>query len=234
MKGAIIWQAPHPDYPFHFRPLRKVLGGLRQDLDAPVSLHILTGHSYNKDKNRKGVEHYRGSVNLKLMDIANALFELIFYGVLERYPKLKIVSVENEIGWMPWMFQQWDYYYNRFKKAESAAVPRKPSSYFNDRSSPASSTITSAARTSPCGARTTHVVQRFPASELDLAELDQNHPTRSRPSCRKRHSAKSSATTSPGSTTSTHRSCRACKSRRRKNDWPQSLSCADAKELSHA
>ena len=49
-------------------------------------MHILTGHSYHV-KERKGIEHYRGSVNLKLMDVANALFDFIFYGVLERYPK---------------------------------------------------------------------------------------------------------------------------------------------------
>ena len=97
-----------------------------------MSLHILTGHSYNKDKNRKGVERYRGSVNLKLMDIANALFELVFCGVLERHPKLKIVSVENESGWMPWIFQQWDYYYNRFKKENPPAFSRNPSSYVKD------------------------------------------------------------------------------------------------------
>ncbi len=121
MKGALIWQAPHKDLPFTSDHYEKFWSAC-EDLDAPVSLHILTGHSYNKDKTRKGVERYRGSVNLKLMDIANALFELVFCGVLERHPKLKIVSVENEVGWMPWIFQQWDYYYNRFKKENPPAV----------------------------------------------------------------------------------------------------------------
>ena len=142
LKGAIIWQAPHPDLPFHSNHYDKFWAAC-QEIDAPVSLHILTGHSYNKDKNRKGVERYRGSVNLKLMDIANALFEIIHYGVLERNPKLKIVSVENESGWMPWMFQQWDYYYNRFKKQNPPPITRNPSSFVKDRFSPASSTITS-------------------------------------------------------------------------------------------
>ena len=64
LKGAIIWQAPHPDLPFHSSHYDKFWAAA-QDLDTPVSLHILTGHSYNKDKERKGVERYRGSVNLK-------------------------------------------------------------------------------------------------------------------------------------------------------------------------
>ena len=125
LKGAIIWQAPHPDLPFHSSHYDKFWAAA-QDLEAPVSLHILTGHSYNKDKNRNGVERYRGSVNLKLMDIANALFELIFYGVLERYPKLKIVSVENEAGWLPWITQQWDYYYRRFRNANPPPFSKDP------------------------------------------------------------------------------------------------------------
>ena len=36
-----------------------------------------------------GVEPYRGSVNLKTRCDERCFFELIFYGVLERYPKLR-------------------------------------------------------------------------------------------------------------------------------------------------
>ena len=119
IKGSIIWQAPHPDLPFHSEHYNKFWAA-SQDLAIPVHLHILTGHGYHKESvfgnKRTGVEAYRGSVNLKLKEIIDAYFELIFYGVFERYPKLRFVSVENEIGWMPFMLQQWDYYYNRFKK----------------------------------------------------------------------------------------------------------------------
>jgi len=111
LKGALVWQAPHPDLPFHSKHYDRFWAAA-QDLEAPVSMHILTGHSYHV-KERKGIEHYRGSVNLKLMDVANALFDFIFYGVLERYPKLRLVTVENESGWLPFMVQQWDYYYRR-------------------------------------------------------------------------------------------------------------------------
>jgi len=131
LKGAIIWQAPHPDLPFYSSHYDK-FWAVAADLDAPVSLHILTGHSYNKDKERKGVERYCGSVNLKLHDIASALFELIFYGVLERYPKLKIVTVENECGWLPFMVQQWDYYYRRFRDVNPPPITKDPSEFVRD------------------------------------------------------------------------------------------------------
>src|SRR5262249_48338206 len=96
LRGAIIWQAPHPDLPFHSAHYEK-LWAAAQDLAMPVSMHILTGHSYHS-RERKGIEHYRGSVNLKLMDAINALFDFVFYGVLERFPRLRLVTVENEAG----------------------------------------------------------------------------------------------------------------------------------------
>jgi predicted TIM-barrel fold metal-dependent hydrolase len=132
MKGSIIWQAPHPDLPFRSEHYERFWSA-SEDLGLPVSLHILTGHGYHKDKaffQIRGVENYRGSVNLKLGEIADAFFELIFYGVLERHPRLKIVSVENEVGWMAFMFQQWDYYYRRFRKVNPLPISKDPSEYF--------------------------------------------------------------------------------------------------------
>lgn len=130
LRGAIIWQAAHPDLPFYSNHYDKFWAAA-QEMEMPVSLHILTGHSYHKNKERRtGAEHYRGSVNLKLADVANALFEFIFYGVLERHPNLKVVTVENEIGWLPFMLQQWDYYYRRFRGVNPPPIDKDPSEYF--------------------------------------------------------------------------------------------------------
>src|SRR6059036_4120487 len=51
LRGALIWQAPHPDLPFHSSHYDKFWAAA-EDLDAPVSMHILTGHSYHS-KERK-------------------------------------------------------------------------------------------------------------------------------------------------------------------------------------
>lgn len=132
MKGSIIWQAPHPDLPFRSGHYDRFWAA-SQDLNMPVNLHILTGHGYHKDEafwHRKGVELYRASVNLKLREISDALFDLIFNGVLERYPRLKFVCVENEIGWLPFILQQWDYYYRRFRGVNPPPISKDPSEYF--------------------------------------------------------------------------------------------------------
>ena len=127
LHGALVWQAPHRDLPFTSDHYDR-LWAAAQDLAAPVSMHILTGHSYH-GRERKDGEHYRGSVNLKLMDAINAIYDFIFYGVLERFPKLKLVTVENEAGWLPFIVQQWDYYYRRFREKKPVPMTRPPSEY---------------------------------------------------------------------------------------------------------
>src|SRR4051794_3285501 len=48
MVSAMIWQAPHPDLPLH-SPHYEKLWAASQDLDMPISFHILTGFNYSRD-----------------------------------------------------------------------------------------------------------------------------------------------------------------------------------------
>lgn len=130
LKGSLIWQSPHPDLPFRSEHYERFWAA-SQDLDMPVNLHILTGHGYfNDTRYKRGPEHYRGSVNFKLLDAMNALYDFVFFGILERYPRLKLVIVENEVGWLPFTLQQWDYYYLRFRKQDPVPISLLPSEYF--------------------------------------------------------------------------------------------------------
>lgn len=137
LSGTLVWQTPHPDVPFsssHYDPLWEAA----QSMDQSISLHILTGHGYSKrmferiraGESTQGVDHYRNSVNTKHYEAANAVLDMIFTGVFERFPKLKLVIVENEVGWIPFMLQQWDYYYNRFKTRNPMPIEMMPSEYF--------------------------------------------------------------------------------------------------------
>jgi predicted TIM-barrel fold metal-dependent hydrolase len=130
LQGSLIWQVPHADLTFksdHYTRFWEA----SQDLDMPISLHILTGHNYSKNRGPQSTESYRHSVNTKLMEAANGLFDFVFYGILDRYPKLKLVTVENEIGWIPFVLQQWDYYFRRFRKDNPPVIEEEPSFYFN-------------------------------------------------------------------------------------------------------
>ena len=130
LPGAMIWSMPHPDLPFSSDHYDRFWAAA-QDMDVPVSLHILTGHGYMKNlETITGLEAYRTNVNTKLQHIMDCLVDLIFAGVLERFPRLKLVLVEYEIGWLPFVLQQWDYYYQRFRERHPIALDRPPSDYF--------------------------------------------------------------------------------------------------------
>jgi predicted TIM-barrel fold metal-dependent hydrolase len=110
--GCLIWQVPPEPLPFtsdYYDPFWEAA----QDLNMPVNLHILTGFNYSRFE-RKGLDTYRTAVNTKLADAANSLFDLVFSGVMARFPKLKFVYVENEVAWIPFYVHEWDKYYKRF------------------------------------------------------------------------------------------------------------------------
>ena len=72
----------------------------------PVNLHINTGHGYHKYPEKMNGSHQTA---MKLHQALNTLHDLIYSGVLERFPELKFVLAENEIGWVPWVLEQWDF-----------------------------------------------------------------------------------------------------------------------------
>lgn len=131
LTGIMVWQVPHPNLPFisdHYDRLWAAAA----EADAPVHLHILTGHSDYRSGPRNGAEKIRGSVNHKLNGTINSLFDLIFSGAFDRYPKLRAVIAESECGWLPFILQQWDYYFERFRNKEPLAIDRKPSEIFEE------------------------------------------------------------------------------------------------------
>jgi len=106
---------------------------------SAVSMHILTGHSYHS-KERKGVERYRGKRQPEARRRRQRAFRFHFLGVLERYPKLKLVSVENESGWLP-SWSSSGIITFAASAARTAAVHQRPSEHVRNQVFPASSTI---------------------------------------------------------------------------------------------
>jgi predicted TIM-barrel fold metal-dependent hydrolase len=146
----MLWQVPHPDLPFrshHYDPIWEA--AVR--LGLPVSLHILSGFEYDVTKvseqkapssgmaadeaaDFRQVDRLKRTVNLKLFAALDSTLELVVGGVFERFPALKVVIVENEIGWLPFAVTQWDYFClkrNTSGGAEQAAsgLTKLPSAY---------------------------------------------------------------------------------------------------------
>jgi predicted TIM-barrel fold metal-dependent hydrolase len=124
LRGAMIWGAAPSERPYHDRAYDPFWAAA-QDLGLPLSLHILTERRGGSDF----TSVMRGYPSLH-HSVERSLADLIFGGVLERYPRLRLVSVENDIGWIAHFIQRMDHSYEKYRYLESGAIPNPPSFYF--------------------------------------------------------------------------------------------------------
>jgi predicted TIM-barrel fold metal-dependent hydrolase len=73
----------------------------------------------------KGVEFMTGIISM-VHPIERSLTALVIGGVFERFPRLKIVSAENDVAWLPFFLYRIDKYAVRFSHLK---LPLKPSDY---------------------------------------------------------------------------------------------------------
>ena len=91
----------------YFDPLYEVL----QSLDVPFSTHEfmgLDGPSAGADRFESFVEWH---ACVHPMEAQMAMLSMITRGVFERFPRLRVGSVEHELAWIPFFLDQMDYTY---------------------------------------------------------------------------------------------------------------------------
>jgi predicted TIM-barrel fold metal-dependent hydrolase len=140
LRGVQIWQSPHPDLPFTSDHYDRFWAEAAAR-SLPVSLHAITGfdHSRALFQSMKagdvgdGVSFYRVT-NHCLFSVMDSLLDLLFSGTLDRYPDLKVVLVENEVGWLPFALDQWDFFFGEFAGGVGRGVDlqRLPSESFRE------------------------------------------------------------------------------------------------------
>jgi predicted TIM-barrel fold metal-dependent hydrolase len=111
MRGITVWQVPPDGLSFTTTHYDR-LWATCQELNLPVSLHILTGMPYGPSRvvDYNLVPNLSGAVNRKLLYTSDSLLHIIGSGTLDRFPNLKIVVVEAEVSWLPYCLAQWDRY----------------------------------------------------------------------------------------------------------------------------
>jgi hypothetical protein len=62
-------------------------------------------------------------------EVQRSLTSIIFGGVLERFPKLKIVSAENDVGWLPHYMYRLDHGFEKFGAMMEVPLSMKPSDF---------------------------------------------------------------------------------------------------------
>jgi len=98
------------------------------EMDLPLSFHILTTKSGPTRGPRINtfLSIIRGNQDI--------MGTLIFGGVFERFPDLKIVCVEADAGWIPHYMYRMDHAYKRHRNwlAPGISLSKKPSEYFSE------------------------------------------------------------------------------------------------------
>ncbi len=118
----------------HWNPLWECA----QAHDFPISFHIGAGDFQGAAFwNPERIEHYgSGGVNGMFttglfLENAKQIVDLLFSGVLARYPSLKFISVESGIGFIPFMLEACDHTFNYGQVAKQRPEFKLlPSEYF--------------------------------------------------------------------------------------------------------
>jgi len=126
VRGAMIWAEPADDHPYS-SPEYNAFWAAAQDLEMPLSLHILT--------NRGGGIASPGKSDLMLRlanmhhGIERTLSVMVYGGVFEKFPRLKIVSAENDVGWMAYFMYRLDTVQNRMGTLGGMKLPMRAGEY---------------------------------------------------------------------------------------------------------
>jgi len=116
----------------HWNPLWSAA----QACDLPVSFHIGAGtfdDGYTPERiETTGMGSTNGFAAISLfLDNGKQLTDLLFSGVLPRFPELKFLSVESGIGFIPFILEACDYTFEYGRvRSEKPEFKLKPSEYF--------------------------------------------------------------------------------------------------------
>ena len=128
MRGVMMSGNPHTEFDFD-DPQWDPFWQAAVDLNLPVSWHILTS---------RGQGRPRGPKANAFMTIIRAnqdiMGTLVFGGVFERNPGLRVVCVEADAGWVPHFMYRMDHAYKRHRYwlPPGQELSKLPSEYFSE------------------------------------------------------------------------------------------------------
>jgi uncharacterized protein len=106
------------------------------DLNMPVHFHIgssLTAMNFYGNYFWPSQHEYiKPAIGGAMLFINNArvVINTVFAGIFDRFPKLKMVSVESGVGWIPFITETMDYELWENAPVQAAELSKMPSEYF--------------------------------------------------------------------------------------------------------
>ena len=113
LKGAMIWSSPPPDKPYHSAVYDR-FWRCAEELGMPLTLHVITDRKQGEGLKLSGAAGMFMNLMTPVHEIQKTLLSLIFYGVLDRFPRLKLVIAENDSGWMAHFMYRIDHMFEKF------------------------------------------------------------------------------------------------------------------------
>jgi predicted TIM-barrel fold metal-dependent hydrolase len=102
------------------------------DLGMPVSIHIRIQRKRDPRPTIEGPAAIASMALSGMLLFPPIMFELIMGGLFDRIPKLQIIGVETEIGWIPEALEQVDNFYWRNRAHTGVSIRQLPSHYFRN------------------------------------------------------------------------------------------------------
>lgn len=139
-RAILFTSAPQDfDMPFIGDPHWNPIWSAAQDVDLPISLHIGSGDFQDQlmqpgrfAAHGIGPSTVSGSMSILLAN-AIQLMDIVMSGILPRNPKLRVVSVESGIGWLPFVKEALDHGFDYTNcRAEKPEFAKRPSDYIRE------------------------------------------------------------------------------------------------------
>ncbi len=129
LKGAMIWSGPPTERPYHSR-IYDPFFAAAQEHGMVITMHEITAKDKKRAPRMDGSPEFLSFASLHFVhEIQETLCSLVFGGVLDRYPKLKFVSVELGAGWVPYFVWQLERRYKKFAPLAENKLAKLPSEY---------------------------------------------------------------------------------------------------------
>ena len=100
-----------------------------ESLDKPVCIHD-SGSPRLPSYGDRLDTHTTGHIVAHPFEAMVAMMGLIWYGVLARFPRLRIVNVEADAGWLPYWLQRMEQHWDFSGNAEHPELKMRPTEYF--------------------------------------------------------------------------------------------------------
>lgn len=127
MRGVMIHSEADEARPYS-SPEYDPVWAAAQDLNVKLSLHVFTARREQKILDGPGGVLIFSATSHQPAE--RSIAALVLSGVLDRFPKLTIVSAENDLGWMPYLMAKMDRKYLLNKsRFGGATLSLKPSEY---------------------------------------------------------------------------------------------------------